>query len=239
MIERRFIMDQAGLRDLLLTLAAQASSEYERVLRERNSKFEEITLISHKMEQLKAENDDSFFSPRNKLSAYDEKITLEQDYKREKLELSRLDGLLDTMLNRKEELLEGVELLDSIIEERDELSDRVKKYELESVGVKTSNDSSDENLSDEDSTDENSSVNSSGSSMKDFIAIHNNAGKEENKIDTESTEPDEDIFTPDVKQVLETLSQVAYQCGEIANYTIQDPYRARNELRGISVKYGK
>ena len=44
-------MDQAGLRDLLLTLAAQASSEYERVLRERNSKFEEITLISHKMEQ--------------------------------------------------------------------------------------------------------------------------------------------------------------------------------------------
>ncbi len=232
-------MDQAELRDLLLTLAAQASSEYERVLRERNSKFEEITLISHKMEQLKAENDDSFFSPRNKLSAYDEKITLEQDYKRVKLELSRLDGLLDTMLNRKEELLEGVELLDSIIEERDELSDRVKKYELESVGVKTSNDSSDENLSDEDSTDENSSVNSSGSSMKDFIAIHNNAGKEENKIDTESTEPDEDIFTPDVKQVLETLSQVAYQCGEIANYTIQDPYRARNELRGISVKYGK
>ena len=217
-------MDQAELRDLLLTLAAQASSEYERVLRERNSKFEEITLISHKMEQLKAENDDSFFSPRNKLSAYDEKITLEQDYKRAKLELSRL---------------EGVELLDSIIEERDELSDRVKKYELESVGVKTSNDSSDENLSDEDSTDENSSVNSSGSSMKDFIAIHNNAGKAENKIDTESTEPDEDIFTPDVKQVLETLSQVAYQCGEIANYTIQDPYRARNELRGISVKYGK
>ena len=216
-------MDQAELRDLLLTLAAQASSEYERVLRERNSKFEEITLISHKMEQLKAENDDSFFSPRNKLSAYDEKITLEQDYKREKLELSKLDGLLDTMLNRKE----------------DELSDRVKKYELESVGVKTSNDSSDENLSDEDSTDENSSVNSSGSSMKDFIAIHNNAGKAENKIDTESTEPDEDIFTPDVKQVLETLSQVAYQCGEIANYTIQDPYRARNELRGISVKYGK
>ena len=232
-------MDQAELRDLLLTLAAQASSEYERVLRERNSKFEEITLISHKMEQLKAENDDSFFSPRNKLSAYDEKITREQDYKREKLELSRLDGLLDTMLNRKEELLEGVELLDSIIEERDELSDRVKKYELESVGVKTSNDSSDENLSDEDSTDENSSVNSSVSSMKDFIAIHNNVEKEENKIDIESTEPDEDIFAPDVNQVLETLSQVAYQCGEIANYTIQDPYRARNELRGISVKYGK
>ena len=233
-------MDQAGLRDLLLTLAAQASSEYERVLIERNSKFEEITLISHKMEQLKEENEDSFFSPRNKLSAYDEKITLEQDYKREKLELSRLDGLLDTMLNRKEELLEGVELLDSIIEERDELSDKVKKYELKSVGVKTSNNSSDENSSDKDSTDENSSVNSSGSSsMKDFIAIHNNVEKKEGNIATESSEPDEDIFTPDVNQVLETLSQVAYQCGEIANYTIQDPYRARNELRGISVKYGK
>ena len=210
-------MDQAGLRDLLLTLAAQASSEYERVLIERNSKFEEITLISHKMEQLKAENEDSFFSPRNKLSAYDEKITLEQDYKREKLELSRLDGLLDTMLNRKEELLEGVELLDSIIEERDELSDKVKEYELESAGIKTNNMEEEE----------------------DFIAIHNIEEKENNKIDTESTEPDEDIFAPDVNQVLETLSQVAYQCGEIANYTIQDPYRARNELRGISVKYGK
>ena len=210
-------MDQAGLRDLLLTLAEQASSEYERVLRERNSKFEEITLISHKMEQLKEENEDSFFSPRNKLSAYDEKITLEQDYKREKLELSRLDGLLDTMLNRKEELLEGVELLDSIIEERDELSDKVKEYELESAGIKTNNMEEEE----------------------DFIAIHNIEEKEKNKIDTESTEPDEDIFAPDVNQVLETLSQVAYQCGEIANYTIQDPYRARNELRGISVKYGK
>ena len=210
-------MDQAGLRDLLLTLAAQASSEYERVLIERNSKFEEITLISHKMEQLKEENEDSFFSPRNKLSAYDEKITLEQDYKREKLELSRLDGLLDTMLNRKEELLEGVELLDSIIEERDELSDKVKEYELESAGIKTNNMEEEE----------------------DFIAIHNIEEKEKNKIDTESTEPDEDIFAPDVNQVLETLSQVAYQCGEIANYTIQDPYRARNELRGISVKYGK
>ena len=217
MIERRFIMDQAGLRDLLLTLAAQASSEYERVLIERNSKFEEITLISHKMEQLKEENEDSFFSPRNKLSAYDEKITLEQDYKREKLELNRLDGLLDTMLNRKEELLEGVELLDSIIEERDELSDKVKEYELESAGIKTNNMEEEE----------------------DFIAIHNIEEKEKNKIDTESAEPDEDIFAPDVNQVLETLSQVAYQCGEIANYTIQDPYRARNELRGISVKYGK
>ena len=74
---------------------------------------------------------------------------------------------------------------------------------------------------------------------EDFIAIHNIEEKEKNKIDTESTEPDEDIFAPDVNQVLETLSQVAYQCGEIANYTIQDPYRARNELRGISVKYGK
>lgn len=235
MIERRFIMDQAGLRDLLLTLAAQASSEYERVLRERNSKFEEITLISHKMEQLKAENEDSFFSPRNKLSAYDEKITLDQDYKREKLELSRLDGLLDTMLNRKEELLEGVELLDSIIEERDELSDKVKKYELESVGVKTSNDSSNE-----DSTEKDSSAGSSReSSMEDFLSIYNNEKKEESNSDTESTEPDEDVFIPDVNLVLETLSQIAYQCGEIANYTIQDPYRARNELRGISVKYGK
>ena len=229
-------MDQAELRDLLLTLAAQASSEYERVLRERNSKFEEITLISHKMEQLKAENEDSFFSPRNKLSAYDEKITLDQDYKREKLELSRLDGLLDTMLNRKEELLEGVELLDSIIEERDELSDKVKKYELESVGVKTSNDSSNE-----DSTEKDSSAGSSReSSMEDFLSIYNNEKKEESNSDTESTEPDEDVvFTPDVNLVLETLSQIAYQCGEIANYTIQDPYRARNELRGISVKYGK
>ena len=150
------------------------------------------------MEQLKAENEDSFFSPRNKLSAYDEKITLEQDYKREKLELSRLDGLLDTMLNRKEELLEGVELLDSIIEERDELSDKVKKYELESVGVKTSNDSSNE-----DSTEKDSSAGSSReSSMEDFLSIYNNEKKEESNSDTESTEPDEDVFTPDVNLVL-------------------------------------
>jgi hypothetical protein len=216
-------MDQAGLRDLLLTLAAQASSEYERVLRERNSKFEEITLISHKMDELKAESDDSFFSPRNKLSAYDEKITLEQDYKREKMELGRLDGLLDTMLNRKEELIEGVELLDSIIEERDEIAKKLNDLEMSSLNEQ------EEGTEDSDSSDNKMSID-------DFIPEPSN-----NTISTEekkNQEEVEDIFAPDVKQVLDALSLVAYQCGEIANYTIQDPYRARNELRAISVKYG-
>ncbi|MCR4813506.1 MAG: hypothetical protein K5879_01625 [Lachnospiraceae bacterium] len=216
-------MDQAGLRDLLLTLAAQASSEYEKILLERNSKFEEITLISHKMDELKAESDDSFFSPRNKLSAYDEKITLEQDYKREKMELGRLDGLLDTMLNRKEELIEGVELLDSIIEERDEIAKKLNDLEMSTLNEH------------EDSTEDSDSSNNK-MSIDDFIPEPSN-----NTISTEEKnkqEEVEDIFAPDVKQVLDALSLVAYQCGEIANYTIQDPYRARNELRAISVKYG-
>ena len=216
-------MDQAGLRDLLLTLAAQASSEYEKILLERNSKFEEITLISHKMDELKAESDDSFFSPRNKLSAYDEKITLEQDYKREKMELGRLDGLLDTMLNRKEELIEGVELLDSIIEERDEIAKKLNDLEMSTLNEQK------ESTEDSDSSDNKMSID-------DFIPEPSN-----NTISTEEKnkqEEMEDIFAPDVKQVLDALSLVAYQCGEIANYTIQDPYRARNELRAISVKYG-
>lgn len=216
-------MDQTGLRDLLLTLAAQASSEYEKILLERNSKFEEITLISHKMDELKAESDDSFFSPRNKLSAYDEKITLEQDYKREKMELGRLDGLLDTMLNRKEELIEGVELLDSIIEERDEIAKK-----LNDLAMSTLNEHED-STEDSDSSDNKMSIDV-------FIPEPSN-----NTISTEeknNQEEVEDIFAPDVKQVLDALSLVAYQCGEIANYTIQDPYRARNELRAISVKYG-
>lgn len=216
-------MDQAGLRDLLLTLAAQASSEYEKILLERNSKFEEITLISHKMDELKAESDDSFFSPRNKLSAYDEKITLEQDYKREKMELGRLDGLLDTMLNRKEELIEGVELLDSIIEERDEIAKKLNDLKMSTLNEQK------ERTEDSDSSDNKMSID-------DFIPEPSN-----NTISTEeknNQEEIEDIFAPDVKQVLDALSLVAYQCGEIANYTIQDPYRARNELRAISVKYG-
>ena len=217
-------MDQAGLRDLLLTLAAQASSEYEKILLERNSKFEEITLISHKMDELKAESDDSFFSPRNKLSAYDEKITLEQDYKREKMELGRLDGLLDTMLNRKEELIEGVELLDSIIEERDEITKKLNDLEMSTLNEQ------------KESTEDSDSSSDNKMSIDDFIPEPSN-----NTISTEeknNQEEIEDIFAPDVKQVLDALSLVAYQCGEIANYTIQDPYRARNELRAISVKYG-
>lgn len=217
-------MDQAGLRDLLLTLAAQASSEYEKILLERNSKFEEITLISHKMDELKAESDDSFFSPRNKLSAYDEKITLEQDYKREKMELGRLDGLLDTMLNRKEELIEGVELLDSIIEERDEIAKKLNDLEMSTLNEQ------------KESTEDSDSSSDNKMSIDDFIPEPSN-----NTISTEeknNQEEIEDIFAPDVKQVLDALSLVAYQCGEIANYTIQDPYRARNELRAISVKYG-
>jgi len=216
-------MDQAGLRDLLLTLAAQASSEYEKILLERNSKFEEITLISHKMDELKAESDDSFFSPRNKLSAYDEKITLEQDYKREKMELGRLDGLLDTMLNRKEELIEGVELLDSIIEERDEIAKKLNDLEMSTLNEQK------ESTEDSDSSDNKMSID-------DFIPDPSN--KTISTEEKNNQEKIEDIFAPDVKQVLDALSLVAYQCGEIANYTIQDPYRARNELRAISVKYG-
>ena len=37
---------------------------------------------------------------------------------------------------------------------------------------------------------------------------------------------------------MEALSYVAHQCGEISDFTIQDPYRARNELRSIANKWG-
>ena len=218
-------MDQAELRDLLLTLAAQAGAEYEKVLIDRNSKFEEITLISHRLEALKIESEDSVFSPRNKLSSYDAKITLEDEYKKEKLELARLDNLLDSMLNRKEELIEGVELLDSILEERDELTKKVSEFEEKEIEFVSSENESE---SDVEFSDEKNNIPKSDDK---YIV--------ENKSDFIEEDDDvEDLFVPDVKQVMDALSQVAYQCGEIANYTIQDPYRARNELRAISVKYG-
>lgn len=223
-------MDQNGLKDLLLTLAAQASGEYEKVLIDRNNKFEEIQLISQKMADLKEENKDSVFSPRSKLSAYDAILSLEKQEEREKQELNKLDAELDILLNKKEELLSGVELLDSILEEREELLSQIELLEKSELQKPDSNLS----VSSENSVSENSDSSKDGDELQmDLSTATQNSNDFVPDNEVVECEP-----LPEVKQVLEVLSTIANQCGEIANYTIQDPYRARNELRAISVKWG-
>lgn len=202
-------MDQNGLKDLLLSLAAEISAEYEKKMVDRNVKFDEITLLNRKVDELKAKDDDTVFSPRNKLTAYDSKLSFEQQIAKENVELAKLDADLDALLNRKEELLEGVELLDSILEEREEYYEKLKDLSEEKTSAK------------EEPEEE----------------------KEEETVasDERSVEPvEEDVpdFTPGAKELMEALSYVAHQCGEISDFTIQDPYRARNELRSIANKWG-
>ena len=209
-------MDQNGLKDLLLSMAAEISAEYEKNLIDRNAKFEEITLLNRKVEELKAKSEDTVFSPRSKLSAYDSKLSFEQQIARENLELAKLDSVLDTLLNRKEELLEGVELLDSILEEREDYYEKLQD-------ITSKNNTPAEN-SDKELENSKEDVNEDT-----FIPSQNDASKEE---------AEEDGFTPGAKELMEALSYVAHQCGEIADFTIQDPYRARNELRSIANKWG-
>lgn len=209
-------MDQNGLKDLLLSMAAEISAEYEKNLIDRNAKFEEITLLNRKVEELKAKSEDTVFSPRSKLSAYDSKLSFEQQIARENLELAKLDSVLDTLLNRKEELLEGVELLDSILEEREDYYEKLQDI--------TSKNNTPADISDEELENSKEDVNEDT-----FIPSQNDASKEE---------AEEDGFTPGAKELMEALSYVAHQCGEISDFTIQDPYRARNELRSIANKWG-
>lgn len=209
-------MDQNGLKDLLLSMAAEISAEYEKNLIDRNAKFEEITLLNRKVEELKAKSEDTVFSPRSKLSAYDSKLSFEQQIARENLELAKLDSVLDTLLNRKEELLEGVELLDSILEEREDYYEKLQDI--------TSKNNTPSETSDEEMENSKEDVNEDT-----FIPSQNDASKEE---------AEEDGFTPGAKELMEALSYVAHQCGEISDFTIQDPYRARNELRSIANKWG-
>jgi len=209
-------MDQNGLKDLLLSMAAEISAEYEKNLIDRNAKFEEITLLNRKVEELKAKSEDTVFSPRSKLSAYDSKLSFEQQIARENLELSKLDSVLDTLLNRKEELLEGVELLDSILEEREDYYEKLQDI--------TSKNNTPAETSDKELEYSKEDVNEDT-----FIPSQNDASKEE---------AEEDGFTPGAKELMEALSYVAHQCGEISDFTIQDPYRARNELRSIANKWG-
>jgi len=209
-------MDQNGLKDLLLSMAAEISAEYEKNLIDRNAKFEEITLLNRKVEELKAKSEDTVFSPRSKLSAYDSKLSFEQQIARENLELAKLDSVLDTLLNRKEELLEGVELLDSILEEREDYYEKLQDI--------TSKNNIPAETSDEELENSKEDVNEDT-----FIPSQNDSSKEE---------AEEDGFTPGAKELMEALSYVAHQCGEISDFTIQDPYRARNELRSIANKWG-
>lgn len=215
-------MTQNELRELLLTLAAEVSAEYDKVLLDRNNKFDDITLLNKRLAEIKSNEEDAVFSPRTKLSSYDAKVTVEKHCSKEKLELAKIDSVLDSLLNRKEELLDGVELLDSVLEERDELSDKVKQYEEEEVRSK----------------EESSHISKETDSEEESDAVQ----KTEESIVSESSASDtpdsDEQFAPDVQQVLEALSYVAHQCGEIAEHTIQDPYRARNELRAIYVKWG-
>lgn len=246
-------MNQNELRDLLLSLAAEASIQYEKVLFDRNAKFDEITLITRKLEDLKEENKDSVFSPRSNLSAYDARVNLEKQCEKEREELSRLDCQCDSFLNRKEELLEAVELLDSIIEEREqyykELQD-IKQKELEGPSEKEHKEEmaaaqkesqSKENIG--TSTASNTATASDATNAFGTISASDASVKDSSEKDipgrSDFLADDGEIkTTPSVKQLMDALSFVAYQCGEIADYTVRDPYRARNELRSICVKWG-
>lgn len=201
-------MEQNELKELLLTLAAEAASSYDEILFERNSKFDEITLLVKKVEELKKENNSSVFSPRNSLASYDAINSLEKEIEKERVKLGELDSKCDSFLNRKEELLDGVELLDSILEEQRELEEERK--EKESASEKE--EASETEKPARDVPEKESAPSTGGEEAKG----------EESKV----------------SQVLDALSFVAHQCGEIAEYTIKDPYRARNELRAIHVKFG-
>ena len=256
-------MNQNELRDLLLSLAAEASIQYEKVLFDRNAKFDEITLITRKLEDLKEENKDSVFSPRSNLSAYDARVNLEKQCEKEREELSRLDCQCDSFLNRKEELLEAVELLDSIIEEREqyykELQD-IKQKELEGPSEKEHKEemaaaqkesqpggkeevASNAAIASGSSTTSNTATASDATNAFGTISASDASVKDSSEKDipgrSDFLADDGEIkTTPSVKQLMDALSFVAYQCGEIADYTVRDPYRARNELRSICVKWG-
>ena len=220
-------MNQNELRDLLLSLAAEASIQYEKVLFDRNTKFDEIKLITRKLDDMKEENKDSVFSPRSNLSAYDARVSLEKQCEKEKEELSRLDCQCDSFLNRKEELLEAVELLDSIIEEREQYYE-----ELQTIKQKDLEGNTEEKKETESETGKTSSENALEFSKE------TSGESDSEKVSGDDSENNEVTVEPTAKQLKDALSFVAYQCGEIADYTIRDPYRARNELRSICVKWG-
>ena len=211
-------MNQNELRDLLLSMAAEASVAYDKALFDRNSKFNEVALLGKRLDELKEQSRDAVFSPRNNLSSYDTRLSLEQEHEKMKLELAKLDAVCDSCLNRKEELLEGVELLDSILEEREEyLADSLK----ESKDM-----TPDDEAGNKDAT--------SGNPDRNSLASSNT----ESDIETEDEE-DDAPRDPDKEELKKVISYLAHQCGEISDHVILDPYRARNELRGICVKWSE
>ena len=212
-------MNQNELRDLLLSMAAEASVAYDKALFDRNSKFNELSLMGKRLDELKEQSRDAVFSPRNNLSSYDTRLTLEQEYEKLKLELAELDSICDSRLNRKEELLEGVELLDSILEEREEYLSKSVSESEEKDGDVESSDVVDEEKEDVDS-----------SSAEELSSGEDSSDEEEDDVVT---------MDPDKEELKKVISYLAHQCGEIADHTVLDPYRARNELRGICVKWSE
>ena len=214
-------MNQAELRDLLLSMAAEASVAYDRALFDRNSKFDEVSLTGKRLDELKEQSWDAMFSPRNNLSSYDTRLSLEQEYEKLKLELAELDSICDSRLNRKEELLEGVELFDSILEEREEYLSMNKDVVSSSSNYQSgSSNQSVSNLHSLSEDQSGSNVQSAINAQSDFDDVSNTPA-------------------PDTEELKKVISYLAHQCGEIADHTILDPYRARNELRGICVKWGE
>ena len=237
-------MNQAELRDLLLSMAAEASVAYDRALFDRNSKFNEVSLTGKRLDELKEQSRDALFSPRNNLSSYDTRLSLEQEYEKLKLELAELDSICDSRLNRKEELLEGVELFDSILEEREEYLSMNKDVVSSSSNYQSG--SANQSVSDLHSLSEDQS----GSNVQSTINLQFGSNVQsglniQSGLDTQSSSDAQSDFddvsntpAPDTEELKKVISYLAHQCGEIADHTILDPYRARNELRGICVKWG-
>ena len=215
-------MEQKELRELLLSLAAEAAAEYENALIDRNAKFEEIQMLSKKMEELKVDDTDSVFSPRNSLSKYDAKLSLEKDIEKEKLELDRLDSICDSFLNRKEELISAVELFDELcddLETQIAANKELMKKELTAP----------QNIPQSTQQSETSPKPvSDNSSSKDVT-------KQSNLLPESSMEEDP-LAGVDKKTLMNVIEYISHRTEDIAKYVLMDPGRARNELLALHNK---
>ena len=214
-------MEQKELRELLLSLAAEAAAEYENALIDRNAKFEEIQLLSKKMEELKVDDTDSVFSPRNSLSKYDAKLSLEKDIEKEKLELDRLDSICDSFLNRKEELISAVELFDELcddLETQIATNNELMKKEL----------SAPQNIPQPTQQSEASLKPVSDNSSKDVT--------EQSDLFPENSMEEDPLAGVDKKTLMNVIEYISHRTEDIAKYVLMDPGRARNELLALHNK---
>ena len=223
-------MEQKDLRELLLSLAAEASASYESTLRERNSKFEEIQMINKRIEELKVDPDESFFSPRNSLSKYDTKLNLVKDLEKERLELDRLDSLCDSFLNRKEELIGAVELFDELCDDIDRQRKTVEELQQSLI------DSKNETVALENAAKSNAAKETTDAetpASDNATGVKDSSEEAKPSFDEQKEDP---LANVDKKTLEDVIAYIAYRTEDIAKYVLLDPGRARNELLALHSK---